>query len=31
MYQHQREGKASRIIFSGDQKAVTEYLLKAGY
>ena len=31
MYEHQREGKASRIIFSGDQKAVTQYLKESGY
>jgi len=31
MYQHQREGKAARIIFSGDQKAVTLYLKESGY
>ena len=31
MYAHQREGKASRIIFSGDRHAVTQYLTQAGY
>lgn len=31
MYEHQREGKASRIIFSGDRKAVTQYLKQTGY
>lgn len=31
MYAHQRAGKASRIIFSGDQKAVTQYLKESGY
>ncbi len=31
MYEHQRAGKASRIIFSGDQKAVTQYLQESGY
>ena len=31
MYEHQREGKASRIIFSGDRHAVTQYLTQAGY
>ena len=31
MYEHQREGKASRIIFSGDQKSVAQYLKKSGY
>ena len=31
MYEHQREGKASRIIFSGDRLAVTQYLTQAGY
>lgn len=31
MYEHQRQGKASRIIFSGDRQAVTQYLKKIGY
>jgi tRNA 2-selenouridine synthase len=31
MYEHQRAGKASRIIFSGDRLAVTHYLTQAGY
>lgn len=31
MYEHQREGKASRIIFSGDRLAVTQYLKESGY
>ncbi|MEY3739723.1 MAG: hypothetical protein RLZZ192_399 [Pseudomonadota bacterium] len=31
MYEHQREGKASRIVFSGDRAAVTKYLIEAGY
>jgi tRNA 2-selenouridine synthase len=31
MYEHQRAGKASRIIFSGDRMAVTHYLTQAGY
>lgn len=31
MYEHQREGKASRIIFAGDRQAVTQYLKESGY
>ena len=31
MYEHQRAGKASRIVFSGDQQSVTQYLKKSGY
>lgn len=31
MYEHQREGKAARIIFSGDRTAVTQYLKQSGY
>ena len=31
MYEHQRAGKASRIIFSGDRNAVTAYLKESGY
>ena len=31
MYAHQRAGKASRIIFSGDREAVTQYLKQQGY
>lgn len=31
MYEHQREGKASRIIFSGDRQAVACYLKESGY
>lgn len=31
MYEHQRAGKASRIIFSGDRLAVTQYLKESGY
>ena len=31
MYEHQRLGKATRIVFSGDRKAVTQYLRHAGY
>lgn len=31
MYEHQREGKAARIIFSGDRQAVTQYLKQTGY
>ena len=31
MYEHQRLSKATRIVFSGDRKAVTHYLRQAGY
>jgi len=31
MYEHQRAGKASRIIFSGDRQAVTQFLKESGY
>jgi tRNA 2-selenouridine synthase len=31
MYEHQRENKLSRVIFSGDRAAVTEYLLDKGF
>ena len=31
MYEHQRAGKASRIIFSGDREAVTRHLKQQGY
>jgi tRNA 2-selenouridine synthase len=31
MYEHQRESKRSRVIFSGDRAAVTEYLLQKGF
>ena len=31
MYEHQRAAKTSRVIFSGNRAAVTEYLLKKGY
>lgn len=31
MYAHQRAGKASRIIFSGDREAVTSHLIQQGY
>lgn len=31
MYEHQRESKRSRVIFSGDRAAVTEYLLDKGF
>jgi tRNA 2-selenouridine synthase len=31
MYEHQRESKLSRVIFSGDRAAVTEYLLHKGF
>jgi tRNA 2-selenouridine synthase len=31
MYEHQRESKRSRVIFSGDRAAVTKYLLQKGY
>jgi tRNA 2-selenouridine synthase len=31
MYEHQRERKRSRVIFSGDRAAVTEYLLQKGF
>lgn len=31
MYEHQRESKASRIVFSGDRNAVTQYLKQTGY
>ena len=31
MYEHQRESKRSRVIFSGDRAAVTEYLLHKGF
>ncbi len=31
MYEHQRVGKASRIVFSGDRQAVTQYLKQSGY
>jgi len=31
MYAHQKAGKASRIIFSGDRQAITQYLKQAGY
>jgi tRNA 2-selenouridine synthase len=31
MYEQNRAGKASRIIFSGSRLAVTQYLIQAGY
>lgn len=31
MYEHQRAGKASRIIFSGDRETVTRHLKQQGY
>jgi tRNA 2-selenouridine synthase len=31
MYEHQRTSKLSRVIFSGDRAAVTEYLLHKGF
>lgn len=31
MYEHQRTGKASRIIFSGDRETVTRHLKQQGY
>ena len=31
MYAHQRAGKASRIIFSGDRETVTRHLIQQGY
>jgi tRNA 2-selenouridine synthase len=31
MYEHQRESKLSRVIFSGDRTAVTDYLLHKGF
>jgi len=31
MYEHQRAGKASRIVFSGDRESVTHYLKQQGY
>lgn len=31
MYEHQRTSKLSRVIFSGDRTAVTEYLLHKGF
>jgi tRNA 2-selenouridine synthase len=31
MYEHQRASKLSRVIFSGDRAAVTEYLLDQGF
>jgi tRNA 2-selenouridine synthase len=31
MYEHQRESKRSRVIFSGDRTAVAEYLLHKGF
>lgn len=31
MYEHQRAGKASRIIFSGDRETVTHHLKQQGY
>ena len=31
MYEHQRKSKRSRVIFSGDRAAVTEYLLQKGF
>ena len=31
MYEHQRTNKLSRVIFSGDRAAVTEYLLHKGF
>ena len=31
MYEHQREGKLGRVMFSGDRAAVTEYLLHKGF
>lgn len=31
MYEHQRAGKASRIIFSGDRETVTRHLQQQGY
>ncbi len=31
MYEHQRAGKASRIIYSGDREAVTRHLKQQGY
>jgi tRNA 2-selenouridine synthase len=31
MYEHQRESKLSRVMFSGDRAAVTEYLLHKGF
>jgi tRNA 2-selenouridine synthase len=31
MYEHQRKDKISRVIFSGDRSAVTEYLLHNGF
>ena len=31
MYEHQRAGKASRIVFSGDRNAVTQHLKQQGY
>ena len=31
MYEQNRAGKASRIVFSGNRLAVTQYLIEAGY
>ncbi len=31
MYEQNREAKASRIVFSGNRLAVTQYLIQAGY
>ena len=31
MYEHQRESKAERVVFSGDRQSVTQYLKSTGY